>query len=135
MKSVIKSWCFVGLVALCGCGAGPGWLGTGLLVEAILDPSEAPEQGLDCYDLNANGECDGLEDWNGPDGEADGTCDAYDCQGMDGQDGIDGSDGADGDRGIPGPQGEPGETTVIVVDDESDGPPFGRALGHHRHDR
>jgi len=45
--------------------------------------------GLDCWDLNGNGEPDPEEDRNG-----DGVWDAMDCQGDDGTDGVDGLDGA-----------------------------------------
>jgi hypothetical protein len=135
---------------LAACGAGAGWLGTGLVLESLLDPSEAAEDGLDglpglaCYDLNANGECDEEEDWNGPNAEADGACDAYDCQG------IRGVDGSAGTNGLDGADGEDGETptlpppVVIVVppvivqpDDEDDDPagghpPFGHGPDHER---
>lgn len=117
------------LCAIFGCG-GPGWLGTGLIIESILDPDESTDSvdgqdGLDCYDLNANGECDEEEDVDG-----DGDCDAYDCQGVDGVDGVDGEDST-----LPGPQGPPGTTTIIVIDDDegqADGPPFGNAFGHDK---
>jgi hypothetical protein len=128
--------CCLGALAmtLFGCGAGPGWLGTGLLVEALLDPSETPEQGLDCWDTNANGECDEEEDTDG-----DGYCTAIDCQGISGSDGADGADST-----VPGPQGPRGITpppVVIVIPpgvqtgepgDNSPGgdPPYGNAYGH-----
>lgn len=51
---------------------------------------QTASDGLNCWDLSGEGICDADEDWNGPDGTSDGTCDAWDCQ------------------GIAGPQGEPG---------------------------
>ena len=104
------------IVTLLGCGAGPGYLLSGLVADSIIDawrPEDEAEDGLDCYDLNANGECDEEEDWTGPEGEPDAVCDVYDCRGSDGD------DGADGEAGVPGPtgpHGEPGETTVIVIE-------------------
>jgi len=114
-----------------GCGVGPGYLLSGLVIEDFLDQRSRPDDGIDCFDLNANAECDEDEDVNG-----DGVCDALDCRGTDGTDGNAGESGAQGVPGIPGPQGEPGETTVIIVDDDDEdedgagAPPFGHAYGH-----
>ena len=48
------------------------------------------QPGLNCWDLNANFECDALaEDWNSPEGGSDGVCDAWDCQGAPSGDGGD----------------------------------------------
>lgn len=121
----------IGLQFVASCGQGPGYLGLGLAIEDFLDPDEGVgedgQNGLACYDLNANGECDEEEDVNG-----DGFCDAVDCRGSDGNNGVDGddgTDGSDGSEGKPGPKGPPGPTTVIVVEppDEPDdsAPPFG----------
>ncbi|MFQ5806321.1 MAG: hypothetical protein ACE5I3_07720 [Phycisphaerae bacterium] len=45
--------------------------------------------GLPCWDLNGNGQPDADEDVSGPDGVPDGLWDAWDCQGLPGQDGED----------------------------------------------
>jgi hypothetical protein len=121
----------MGLGALCmvllGCGNGLPWLGGGLIIENLLDPDEGAEDGLACYDLNANGECDDDEDTNG-----DSYCDALDCRGATGMDGTDGV-GVDGIDGIPGPQGPPGASPppqVIVIEvPVEDDPPRGNAWG------
>ena len=115
----------VGLLSLAGCGNGLPWLTGGLIIEDLLDqgPTDG-EDGLDCWDSNANGECDEEEDWTGPEGEADGLCDMWDCRGVSG---VPGEPGVRGPAGSPGPQGEPGETTVIIVEVEDDSP------GHNGH--
>ncbi len=78
------------------------------------------ERGLDCWDLNRTGICEG-QDRSGPDGAPDGWCDAWDCQGpagepgtngtngVDGVDGTDGQDGADGRNGVVGRNGQDGQ--------------------------
>jgi hypothetical protein len=134
----------LGLVAclavwvICGCG-GPGWLGLGLGIEAILDPDQVTEDGEDgthCWDLDGDSSCGEEEDWTGPEGEPDGVCDAMDCRGADGANGEDGSDGNVGEPGLdgsPGPAGPPGvspppQVIVIEVPVEDD-PPRGNAWG------
>jgi len=73
--------------------------------------------GLNCWDMDANGVCDGDDDWTGPDGEPDGICNHLDCQGLTGpqgptgpagQDGTNGSDGTNGTNGIDGTNGTDG---------------------------
>jgi len=54
------------------------------------DPGDPGADGLACWDLNGNGSGDAAEDIN-----QDGSFDALDCAGMDGQDGADGQDGSD----------------------------------------
>lgn len=102
------------------------------------------EDGLNCWDLNGNFECDDDEDINDDD-----VCDALDCRGEDGQNGQDGQDGQDctvtevkedyivvgaeiccgddcvtvyngedGEQGEQGPQGVPGTSCTV----EQDGP-------------
>ena len=62
-------------------------------------------QGLPCWDLDGDGECDtDTEDTNG-----DEDCDVFDCRGADGANGLDGQDGADGTQGIQGIEGNPGQ--------------------------
>ncbi len=59
--------------------------------------------GLNCWDLNGDGECQtDPEDING------GGCDATDCQGADGSQGDPGTDGDDGSIGSQGPAGPAG---------------------------
>jgi hypothetical protein len=60
------------------------------------------DDGLNCWDLNGNGEGDPEEDRNG-----DGEFDALDCQGAPGVSGADGA-GGDGTSGAPGPEGSGG---------------------------
>lgn len=69
--------------------------------------------GIHCWDLDENNQCDLVtEDIN-----TDGFCDVLDCEGPQGLPGVDGSDGApgtpgqdgdDGADGVTGPQGPPG---------------------------
>jgi hypothetical protein len=112
---------------LAGCGQGPVWLGTGLVIEDLLDPDIEVQDGLACWDLDGSGECDEEEDQN-----QDGICDALDCRGANGpagNDGIDGVMGEPGMDGAAGPQGPPGTTVIIVqppVDEPVHRPPFGR---------
>ena len=61
--------------------------------------------GLNCWDLNGNGDCDGEEDWTGEADEPDGVCDALDCRGAHG---IPGPPGDEGPQGPPGPPGAAG---------------------------
>jgi len=102
---------FLFCAVLAGCGNGPSWLGTGLAIEALLDPvAEDGEDGLDGEDSTVPGPA--------------------------GEDGADSTV-----PGPAGPAGPPGITTVIVVhrpavvdppDDEpeDDSPPPGHAYGH-----
>lgn len=66
--------------------------------------------GLNCWDINGNGEPDGAEDTND-----DGVFDARDCQGAPGAEGTEGprgvagAPGAAGPKGASGPAGPPGE--------------------------
>ncbi|MGB2985411.1 MAG: hypothetical protein WBE26_05960 [Phycisphaerae bacterium] len=128
----------VGLLLKCGCGSNDflgledyqrdllfGGLAVALLAQqaggttgdevpgAPLDGRDGID-GVNCWDLNANGEGDPGEDVNG-----DGVFDALDCQGpvgpagqdgADGQDGAPGSAGADGQNGADGQDGAPGAT-------------------------
>ena len=141
---MIYRMAMVSLLFLAGCTSGLQHLLAGLAIEDLLDPE--PTAGLACYDLNANGECDEKEDVNGDD-----VCDAYDCRGSDGDqgpdgldgldgqdgvdgiDGLDGADGAPGSPGLPGPQGPQGPQGTLPpsIDDDDDGPPFGRGPGDH----
>jgi hypothetical protein len=52
------------------------------------DPGLPGEDGLHCWDLNGNGDCDPAEDIN-----TDGLCDALDCQGAEGPEGQEGPPG------------------------------------------
>lgn len=111
-----------------GCGNGLPWVGSGLLLESLLDPDEGAEDGepgaeglpgLACWDTNTDFGCQPAEDIDG-----DGDCTVLDCRGA--------------DSVVPGP---PGITTVIVIHDppvvdppddepENDSPPPGHAYGH-----
>lgn len=154
MKKRTKDSCKWGLVllvgigmwalgmALLGCGNGPGYLGGGLLLESLLDPNEGVgdqgedgQDGLNCWDLDGDGELSEAEDVDG-----DGLATAYDCRGPSGEPGEagePGSDGEDGDDGVGlpgpvgavGPQGPPGASPPPVDDD---GPPFGNGPNGHR---
>lgn len=96
------------------------WFGASIAVNQAIDAQQEQQQtdgqsngddtgqtapgvpgadGLNCWDLNGNGEPDADEDVN-----ADGVWDAYDCQG------AAGAAGAAGANGAAGPPGEPGET-------------------------
>jgi len=83
----------------------------GALAYALLrgnadDPAGQPipgEDGLSCWDLDGNGNCDlETEDITG-----DGQCGAQDCQGADGATGTDGQDGTSGADGQDGVDGLP----------------------------
>ena len=140
MVSRLSIFVMVVVMGLFGCGSGLPWTIGGLIVEDALDKGPIDgDDGLDCWDLNANGNCDEEDDATG-----DGFCDALDCRGADGGQGpagdpglpgVQGDPGPPGSMGDPGSQGERGAIIVIVVDDEDDdGPPFGNAYGHNRHD-
>ncbi len=60
--------------------------------------------GLDCWDLNGDGECNVADE----DMTSDGICDALDCQGATGADGMKGDKGDPGTPGTPGADGDPG---------------------------
>lgn len=62
------------------------------------------KQGISCWDLNQNLECDAAtEDYND-----DGTCDVGDCQGIEGPKGATGAAGPTGSQGPMGPMGPAG---------------------------
>jgi len=138
---MIRRMLLVGSLTFTGCSSGLQHLLAGLVVEEWFDQDGVQGGGLACYDLNANGECDGDEDSN-----ADGFCDALDCRGDPGMDGTDGLDGAAGGRGLAGSPGRPivlPPPVVIVLppvivqpddadDDPAGGhPPFGRGPVEH----
>lgn len=63
--------------------------------------------GLSCWDLDANFECDIVTE----DTDDDLACTVLDCRGPQGETGLagaDGQDGVDGAQGDPGPKGDPG---------------------------
>jgi len=72
------------------------------------------EDGVNCWDLNANGTADKAEDVNG-----DGNVDIMDCRGPQGEQGLPGDstviEGAEGPPGPAGPPGEPGEDGLSIV--------------------
>jgi len=76
--------------------------------------------GLNCWDLNANGVGDPAEDLNG-----DRVVNAFDCRGANRADGADGQDGVAGDAGADGTDGQPGNNGLNCWDTDSDG--FGDA--------
>lgn len=154
MKRTGKYSLTVGLLALAGCGAGPGFLLSGLVADSIIDglrDEDGEEDGIHCWDwFDQQGECDEEEDTN-----EDGFCDALDCRGSAGIDGTDGEmgeqgpqgeDGGDGaDSTVSGPAGPqglpglPGAPIVIVLPpvgynptptEDEDDPPHGHAYGH-----
>ena len=111
----------VSLLAVPGCGNGFlgledyqrdllfGGLAAALLAQQQADAGGGVGQpvpgadGLHCWDLNGNGLGEPDEDIN-----ADGSLDAFDCQGHAGQDGLDGADGASGSNGSNGSNGVDG---------------------------
>lgn len=100
------------------------WFGASIAVNQAIDAQQEQQQtdgqsngddtgqtapgapgadGLNCWDLNGNGEPDADEDVN-----ADGVWDAYDCQGAAGAAGAAGASGATGPPGAPGETGADG---------------------------
>ncbi len=103
-----------------------GYLGAALLQNQGGDPpAGAPvpgadgADGLNCWDLNGNGEADAAEDVNG-----DGQFTALDCQGLPGSAGPDGAPGPQGPQGSAGssgstgPRGAPGPSFFTVFVDD-----------------
>lgn len=70
--------------------------GSGTSGEAGL-PGDDGEDGVSCWDLDADGACDPEEDVAAPAG-----CDVLDCRGADGDDGLPGEPGGAGDDGSDG---------------------------------
>ena len=141
LKGLMKTFFgFISLVLICGCDGrtlGQDWM-RDLLFFGLSGGNDGNDgtdgadgsDGLACWDFAADGECDPDDDWNGPDGEPDGYCDAWDCQGTpgeQGEQGPQGEPGEDGQAGEQGPQGEPGQDGE---DGDSDGPPWGNGNGH-----
>lgn len=111
IRKLSVSFMLIGLLSGCG-----DWLKVAVVPGIRNLQGETGEDGLKCWDFNGNGDCDGTEDWNGPDSTPDGTCDAWDCQGAVGPRGPDGNVG---ETGGTGPRGDPG----IDSDPGTDGSP------------
>lgn len=67
------------------------------------EEQELAVNGINCWDLNQNGQNDPEEDVN-----ADGVFDVLDCRGANGEDGEDGTDGSNGEDGADGEDGQDG---------------------------
>ncbi len=79
-------------------------------------PGADGADGLNCWDLNGNGQGDEAEDVNG-----DGQYTSLDCQGSPGSAGADGAPGTQGPEGSPGstgPRGAPGPSFFTVFVDD-----------------
>ncbi|MEP0847017.1 MAG: hypothetical protein HRF50_09375 [Phycisphaerae bacterium] len=114
------------------------WFGASIAVNQAIDAQQEQQQaedqnnggdntgqtapgvpgadGLNCWDVNGNGEPDAEEDVN-----ADGVWDAYDCQGAAGPTGPAGAAGAAGPTGPPGEPGEVGADGLNCWDLDADG--------------
>jgi len=82
------------LIGMVGCGS--GFLGLEDYqrdILSVLIGQNSGSDGLDCWDKSSDGVCDASEDWSGPNGEPDGICDAWDCQGAPGVQGERGRQG------------------------------------------
>src|SRR3990172_8994119 len=87
------------LLSLCGCGSnGLSYLLSGLAIEDVLDTEGI--DGINCWDLNENYECDVEEDIDNND-----ECNVLDCRGPVGLQGPMGNWGETGGNGPVGPAG------------------------------
>lgn len=106
LRGVVGLSIALACVLFVGCGTDVAGDGNGAPVDdtPVVDdtvgtplPGRDGIDGLNCWDLDGDGERDPEEDTNG-----DGSFDALDCRGADASDGAPGANGADGPAGVDG---------------------------------